>query len=236
MGKNKLQRFAENESFDFLFQPPAHEMYKKDFFLKSRWHEAFFKNNHPITLEIGCGKGEYTTGMAHMFPKRNFIGIDYKGARLWRGCKTRQEQKLENVAFIRNKIEFIQSFFAEDEISEIWITFPDPQIKKDKKKLTSQRFLNSYKTIAKNKSRVVLKTDSQHLYRFTKDLIRLNKMPLLFSSADIYKQEESARCYDIQTFYEKQFLADGKKITLTEFRLEKDKHYFNPPKKDRGKD
>jgi tRNA (guanine-N7-)-methyltransferase len=235
MGKDKLQRFAENETFDFLFQPRPHEMYKHDFFLKGKWNSAFFKNDNPITLEIGCGKGEYTTGMAQMFPNRNFIGIDYKGARLWRGCKTTQEKSLTNVAFIRNKIEFLNAFFGEDEISEIWITFPDPQIKKDKKKLSSERFLNIYKTLLQKDGKIFLKTDSVHLYDFTQELIKLNDIPLIFASKDIYGEKQSDRCYNIQTFYEKQFLAEDKKITLTEFILEKNKEYINPPRKPRKK-
>ena len=230
MGKNKLERFAENKTFDFLFQPRPHDMHKHDFYLKGKWNSHFFKNDNPTVLEVGCGKGEYTTGMAQIFPNKNFIGIDYKGARLWRGCKTTEENNLSNVAFIRNKIEFINSFFAEDEISEIWITFPDPQIKKDKKKLTSKRFLNNYKSILQTDGKAILKTDSVHLFDFTQKIIKLNNIPLIFASKDIYGEKQSERCYNIQTFYEKQFLAEDKKISLSEFRLEKDKLYINPPR------
>lgn len=229
MGKGKLEKFEENKQFNFLFQPSAQEMFTKDFHMKGKWHSDYFKNDRPIVLEIGCGKGEYTTGMAQLFPNKNYIGIDFKGARLWRGCITTAEKNLPNVAFIRNKIEFIRSFFADNEISEIWITFPDPQRQKDRKKLISERFLNMYKHIMKPGGSIFLKTDSRHLYEYTHRLIQLNAIELQFSSDDIYGNNLSDRCYGIKTFYERQFLEEEKKITLTQFSLEKEKQYINPP-------
>ncbi len=229
MGKGKLKKFEENKSFTFLFQPDVNEMFKHDFGLKGKWQSDYFCNDNPIVLEIGCGKGEYTTGMGKLFPEKNFIGIDFKGARLWRGCKTTKEQNLQNVAFIRNKIEFIQSFFSENEISEIWITFPDPQKEKDRKKLIAERFLNMYKHILQEGGSIFLKTDSKHLYDYTQRLIELNEISLNFSSPDIYAENATERCYNIQTFYEKKFLEENKKITLTEFQLSKNKTYINPP-------
>ncbi|MEA2042319.1 MAG: tRNA (guanosine(46)-N7)-methyltransferase TrmB [Bacteroidota bacterium] len=235
MSKNKLAKFAENETFDHLFQPRPHTMLKDDFFLKGKWRKEYFKNNNPIVLEVGCGKGEYTTGLAQLFPSKNFIGIDYKGPRLWKGCKTTEEKNLTNVAFIRNKIEFINSFFAENEIDDIWITFPDPQAKKDKKKLTSERFLNNFNTILKPGGKIRLKTDSKHLYEFTKKIIKLNAIELVFDSPDIYGENKVGEAHNIKTFYEKQFLTEAKEITLLKFKLEKDIDYKNPPKVPRKK-
>ncbi len=229
MGKGKLLKFEENNSFDFLFQPNAQKMYEEDFYLKGKWGSDFFKNDNPIVLEVACGKGEYTTGMAQLFPDKNFIGVDFKGARLWRGCKTRVEKNLTNVAFIRNKIEFLKSFFCENEISEIWVTFPDPQKEKDRKKLISERFLNMYKTLLKDNGSIFLKTDSKHLYDYTQRLIKLNDINPILASEDIYAEGIADKCYNIQTHYEKLFLKEGKKITLTEFKLDKEKVYINPP-------
>jgi len=227
MGKDKLKRFEENETFKNLFQPPPGVMYEKDFDLKGKWHEKYFKNNNPITLEIGCGKGEYTTGLAKMFPDRNFIGIDFKGARLWRGCKTAIENNLDNVAFIRNKIEFVGSFFDTDEISEIWITFPDPQSKKYKKRLTSARFLNNYSKFLKKNSIINLKTDSVLMHLFTLDIVKYNNLELLYANSDIYNTSEVDKLLEIKTHYEKLFLEENKKITYMKFRIDKDVEITN---------
>ena len=152
MGKNKLARFAENETFANLFQLTYEQITKEGFALKGKWNEDFFKNDNPIVLELGCGKGEYTVGLAKKYPNKNFIGIDIKGARLWRGCKTSNEDKMTNVAFVRTHIQMIESYFAENEVSEIWITFPDPQLKKPNKRLTCERFLKLYKNILKQEN------------------------------------------------------------------------------------
>ncbi len=228
MGKDKLRKFAENDTFSFLFQPTPNQMYTGEFELKGKWNTNFFKNDNPIVLEVGCGKGEYTTGLAERYPNKNFIGIDFKGARLWRGCRTVVEKELNNVAFIRNKIEFINSFFADNEISEIWVTFPDPQPKKAKKRLTSARFLNNYSKILKEKGTVNLKTDSRLMHFFTLAIIEENELENKFSSDDIYSLNEKDEILDIKTFYEKKFLAEGIKITYVKFDLKKDYNYINP--------
>ena len=230
MSKNKLKKFADNDKFEHLFQPRPHDMLVNDFFLKGKWNSDYFKNENPIVLEIGCGKGEYTTGLAQLFSDKNYIGIDYKGPRLWRGCKTVEEKKLSNVAFIRNKVEFLSSFFDNNEISDIWITFPDPQPKRDKKKLTSERFLNIFKGILSPGGYVRLKTDSKHMFDFTQRIIDLNDILLDFASDDIYGENESHRTHNIKTFYEEQFLEENKKITYTKFQIEKEKEYINPPR------
>ncbi len=228
MGKNKLKRFAENETFGHLFQPSPKEMLTNDFFLKGKWNKEYFKNENPIILEVGCGKGEYTTGLARFNPDKNYIGIDIKGPRLWRGSKTVQEEQLNNVAFIRNKVEFLTSFFAENEISEIWITFPDPQIKKMKKRLTSARFLELYSNILNPEGFIHLKTDSVLMHEFTKRIIELNNLELITATDDLYSSELSGEVKEIKTFYEQKFLDEGLKITYLKFRLNEKTNFINP--------
>jgi tRNA (guanine-N7-)-methyltransferase len=228
MGKNKHKRFEENKTFTFLFQPSAQEMYEGDFYLKGKWKKEVFKNENPIVLEVGCGKGEYTTGLAKQNVSKNYIGIDIKGPRLWRGCKTVKENNLENVAFIRNKVEFLTSFFANNEISEIWITFPDPQPKKIKKRLTSARFLDVYSQILYPDGLIHLKTDSMLMYNFTNKIIDLNGLNKLQSTDDVYSETEDTDLTQIQTYYEKSFLKKGLKITYTKFALSKKEMYLNP--------
>jgi len=228
MAKNKLQKFAEMETFENIFQPPPHLMLIEDFHLKGKWNEAYFKNSNKLTLEIGCGKGEYTTGLAEAFPGQNYVGLDLKGARLWRGCKTAIEKGLNNVAFIRNKAEFLGSFFAQDEASEIWVTFPDPQPKRQKKRLTSSRFLNMYKNILPEGGIVHLKTDSPLMYKYTKAIAEHNNAEIICHTEDLYK-ESSCQVPDIKTFYESKFLAKGILITYISFRIEKDTVYSEPP-------
>ncbi len=228
MGKNKLKRFAENETFGHLFQPSPKEMLTNDFFLKGKWNKEYFKNENPIILEVGCGKGEYTTGLARRNPEKNYIGIDIKGPRLWRGSKTVQEEQLNNVAFIRNKVEFLTSFFAENEISEIWITFPDPQIKKMKKRLTSARFLETYSKILNSEGIIHLKTDSILMHEFTKEMIHLNGLKTLFSTDNLYGTDLDNEVTQIKTFYEQKFLEEGLKITYLKFRLNEKTNFINP--------
>ncbi len=220
MGKNKLARFAENETFANLFQISYEQITKEGFALKGKWNEEFFKNDNPIVLELGCGKGEYTVGLAKKYPNKNFIGIDIKGARLWRGCKTSNEDSMTNVAFVRTHIQMIESYFAENEVSEIWITFPDPQLKKPNKRLTCERFLKLYKNILKQDGIVHLKTDSQELYEYTKDEVLIpSKREILYNTNDLYNSDFKEDVIEIQTFYESMYLKAGKPITYLKFRL-----------------
>ena len=220
MGKNKLARFAENETFANLFQLTYEQITKEGFALKGKWNEDFFKNDNPIVLELGCGKGEYTVGLAKKYPNKNFIGIDIKGARLWRGCKTSNEEKMTNVAFVRTHIQMIESYFAENEVSEIWITFPDPQLKKPNKRLTCERFLKLYKNILKQDGIVHLKTDSQELYEYTKDEVLIpSKREILYNTNDLYNSDFKEDVIEIQTFYESMYLKIGKPITYLKFKL-----------------
>jgi tRNA (guanine-N7-)-methyltransferase len=220
VGKNKLARFAENETFANLFQLTYEQVTKEGFALKGKWNKEFFKNDNPIVLELGCGKGEYTVGLAKKYPNKNFIGIDIKGARLWRGCKTSNEDKMTNVAFVRTHIQMIESYFAQNEVSEIWITFPDPQLKKPNKRLTCERFLKLYKNILKQDGIVHLKTDSQELYEFTKDEVLIpTKREILYNTNDLYNSDFKEDVIEIQTFYETMYLKIGKPITYLKFRL-----------------
>jgi len=230
VGKNKLQRFEENESFPNLIQPPFSEIFRNEYPLKGLWNKTLFKNNNPIVLELGCGKGEYTVGLAKMYPEKNFIGIDIKGARLWRGAKTAIEAKMNNVAFIRTRIEHITSFFCKDEVSEIWITFPDPQPKRinTKKRLSSSVFLNFYKSFLKPDGLVHLKTDSIDLHRYTRNLIELNNVKIHRSTEDLYVTEKDDPILAIKTFYEEQYLEKGLPITYLCFDLSNDKTIIEP--------
>ena len=207
------------KSFDHVVEPLWDEVYNKDYKLKGRWASDFFGNTKPIVLELGCGKGEYTIGLAELYPDKNFIGIDIKGARMWKGAKYAAVNKIDNVAFLRSHIEVISSFFAAGEISEIWITFPDPQIKKQKKRLSSARFLNQYKEFLKPEGLVHLKTDSVLLHSFTMDLVRLNNLNLVYASNDLYENLKDDKILSIKTFYESQYLAYGLKITYMKFQL-----------------
>ena len=225
MGHHKLERFAENLTFPNLFQV-SYEMLKEEGFpKKGKWHEHF-GNNNPITLELGCGKGDYTISLARIHPERNFIGVDIKGARLWRGAKTAVEEKMQNVAFIRTRIELIENFFDADEVSEIWITFPDPQPKKEFKRLTCERFLNYYKHFLQPGSPIHLKTDSLELHEYTRDeVIAPAGYRTEFATANLYAppadQHPEIPCLReaqmTQTFYERMFLAEGKPITYLKF-------------------
>ena len=173
MGKDKLRKFAENLTFKCMVQPEFDDIFHKDHPLKGKWHSDFFHNDNPIILELGCGRGEYTVALAERNPDKNYIGIDIKGARMWRGAKTATERGMSNVGFVRTRIEFIRSFFAEGEIAEIWITFPDPQLKsrRAKKRLTSPLFLADYKRMLEETGVINLKTDSKHLFNYTAAVI-----------------------------------------------------------------
>jgi tRNA (guanine-N7-)-methyltransferase len=224
VGKNKLARWTELGSYDNVIQPEISEISGKDHPVKGKWQNELFKNKNPIVLELGCGKGEYTIGLANRFSDNNFIGIDIKGARLWRGAKTANEQKLPNVAFLRTRIEFINSFFSENEVDEIWITFPDPHPggRNSNKRLTSPIFLNSYRLFLKEKGLIHLKTDNTELYNFTKTVVNYNNLETVISTNDLYS-DKIDNILSIRTHYEKIFLDAGLKINFLSFRLDKEK-------------
>jgi tRNA (guanine-N7-)-methyltransferase len=220
--KNKLKRFRENDTFSNVLQPTREEIVANEFPLKGKWNTDFFKNDAPIVLELGCGKGEYTVALAKKFPEKNFIGIDIKGARFWRGAKTALEDGMNNSAFIRTQIELIEGLFEENEVSEIWITFPDPQIKykRTKHRLTNADFLARYKKILKESGTVHLKTDSEFMHGYTLGLLHGAGHDVLYSNHDVYKNEGSPEeVTEIQTFYESQYLEVNKPITYIHFKI-----------------
>ncbi len=216
------------EKFHSVIQPDFHEVFNKDHKLKGKWNTLIFKNKNPIILELGCGKGEYSIGLAEKFPSKNFIGIDIKGARIWRGSKTVIEKGLNNVVFLRTRIEVINSFFSTNEISEIWLTFPDPQKNKAKKRLNSPPFLNRYKEFLVDKGIIHLKTDSLLLYLYNQAIIKENNLNCLISTRNIYSEEYEGAEYSIRTFYEKQFLEKDKLINYQKFQLAGDKKIIEP--------
>ena len=216
--KNKLKRFRENDIFSNVIQPTREEVID-GFSLKGNWH-SHFNNNNPIILELGCGKGEYTIALARNNPDINYIGIDLKGARFWRGAKTALEENLTNVAFIRTQIELIDLLFAENEVEEIWITFPDPQIKytRTKHRLTNAEFLKKYSTVLKPDGIVNLKTDSEFMHGYTLGLLHGAGHEVLYAHHDIYKNYHAPEeVTSTQTFYESQYLETGKPITYIKF-------------------
>lgn len=221
MGKNKHRRFQENLTFNNLIQPEFDDIFKKDHQLKGRWRKNFFGNDNPLILELGCGRGEYTVALGEKFPDKNFIGVDIKGARMWRGAKTATENGMSNVAFLRTRIEFIDSFFNTGEVDEIWITFPDPQLKKSrvKKRLTSPGFLASYAKFLKPGGKVHLKTDCLHLHDYTLAVVNVNGLVTEFADSDIYGNGTADDILSIKTTYESQFLKEGKSITYVRFLL-----------------
>ncbi|WP_435261111.1 tRNA (guanosine(46)-N7)-methyltransferase TrmB [Tenacibaculum sp. nBUS_03] len=218
--KNKLKRFKENDTFSNVIQPTREEVIG-DFQYKGKWRD-FFKNDNPIVLELGCGKGEYTIALAEKNPDKNFIGVDIKGARFWRGAKTAIENNMENVAFIRTQIELIDFIFAENEVDEVWITFPDPQIKykRTKHRLTNSEFLKKYNQILKAEGTINLKTDSEFMHGYTLGLLHGEGHEILHANHDVYKDYYSPEeVTGTQTFYEKQYLEKGKPITFVKFRV-----------------
>lgn len=236
MGKGKLFKFAENETFSCLLQPDSDSVLRSDDPIKGNWNRDMFVGRlggveAPITVELGCGKGEYTIDLATRVPGNNYIGVDIKGARLWRGAKTATEAEARNVAFLRTRIEFINSLFAPGEIDEIWVTFCDPQPKKPNKRLTSPVFLEKYRRFLKPGGTVHLKTDSQDLHAYTLDVVREQGLELLFATDDLYSCRDSEgrptsdylaahpELFEVQTHYEKMFLAQGMPITYLAFKL-----------------
>ena len=221
--KNKLRRFKENETFSNVFQPSRDELVNSNFNLKGNWRSEVFKNDNPLVLELGCGKGEYSVALAQKYPNKNFIGIDIKGARFWRGAKTAIEEDIPNVVFLRTQIELIDHAFANSEVDEIWITFPDPQIKykRTKHRMTNATFLQRYKAILKPEGVVNLKTDSEFMHGYTLGLLHGEGHEVLYANHNVYKQEGSPEeVTSIQTFYESQYIEQNKPITYIRFKIE----------------
>ncbi|MBU8883176.1 tRNA (guanosine(46)-N7)-methyltransferase TrmB [Flavobacteriaceae bacterium JJC] len=224
MGKNKLARFAENKTLPNVFQPTREEALD-NYHLKGKWRSEVFKNQNPIVLELGCGKGEYSVGLAKSFPEKNFIGIDIKGARFWFGAKEAAEKNLDNVAFLRTQIELVDCFFDKDEVDEIWITFPDPQIKyrRTKHRMTHPEFLDRYRKILKKDGIIHLKTDSEFLHGYTLGLLQGQGHEILSAHHDIYGAPEyepgTPLLREIKTYYEGLFSAKGKTITYIKFKI-----------------
>lgn len=223
MGKGKLQKFAEMETFRNVFQYPYSVIENVPFEMKGRWRDEYFHNQNPIVLELGCGKGEYTVGLARMFPDINFIGVDIKGARMHKGAKEAISENLANVAFLRTNIEFIDRFFGEDEVQEIWLTFSDPQMKNPRKRLSSTYFMERYRRFIVDKGIVHLKTDSNFLFTYTRYMVEHNSLPLLFSTEDLYHtdgiDEATRQILGIKTYYEQQWIERGLNIKYMKFEL-----------------
>ena len=223
MGKGKLAKFAEMETFSNVFQYPFSVVDNVPFEMKGHWREQYFKNNHPVVLELGCGKGEYTVELARLYPEMNFIGVDIKGARMWTGAKQAIEAGLKNVAFLRTNIEMIDRFFAESEVQEIWLTFSDPQMKNAHKRLTSTFFLNRYRKFLVDGGIVHLKTDSNFLFTYTTCMVKEDKLPVVFSTEDLYHteglDEETHKILSIQTYYESMWIERGLNIRYMKFLL-----------------
>lgn len=236
MGKNKLKKFAEIEQFKCVLQYPRKKLIDQGFPYKGEWKKEVFKNDCPITLELGCGKGEYTVGLAEHNPTNNYVGIDIKGARIWKGAKEVCEKGIDNAVFLRSEIENISEFFGEGEVDDIWITFPDPQMQKARKRLTSTRFLQLYSRFLKPDGIIHLKTDSQFLYEYTCRLVKKNKFEVIENFDDLYGSGASDPAKSIKTFYESQWLSRGKKIKLISFRLHPATDYEEPESDDIPKD
>ena len=254
MGHDKLRKFAENETFSCLLQPEASSVLDKvegsnslilrEHPIKGHWNERMFATAQPIVLELGCGKGEYTIDLSRREPSLNYIGVDIKGARLWKGAKFATENKLPNVAFLRTRIEFIEAFFAPEEVSEIWLTFSDPQMKSENCRLTSPLFLERYRKSLKKGGIVHLKTDSRFLYEYSKAVAEQNGLRILASTNDLYGtgRQDLSDCalrsvagesaidalFEVQTFYERMFTAQGYKITYLSFVIDHDGPYIHP--------
>lgn len=220
MGKNKLAKFANMEEYPHVFQYPYAVLKEKGFEMKGKWNELFFKNNNPIVLELGCGKGEYTVGLGKLFPNKNFIGLDIKGARMWTGAKQSLEDGMTNVAFLRTHIEMINQFFDKGEIAEIWITFPDPQMNKVNKRMTSTRFMKLYREILQEDGIIHLKSDSSFMFTYTSAMVELNNLPVLYETDNLYASDLVDDILSIQTYYEAQWISRGLTIKYLKFRCE----------------
>lgn len=222
--------------FECVYQYPREELIKAGFPHRGKWNTEVFGSAAPIVVELGCGKGEYTVGLAKHNPQRNYIGVDIKGARMWRGAKTVEEESIGNAAFLRAEIENIKEFFTPGEVDEIWITFPDPQMQKVRKRLTSTRFLNYYRNILKADGIINLKTDSPFLYEYTRRLVERNGFEVLSQTDDLYGSGMADPVTSIKTFYEQQWLSRGKHIKLISFRLPAKGELLEPEADDIPKD
>lgn len=220
MSKGKLAKFAETKTFDNFFEPTRNEVVEGHFALKGRWHE-YFGNKHPIVLELCCGRGEYTIGQAQLFPDKNFIGMDRKGARMWKGCRQSIDEGMKNVAFLRGYIDYVNFCFDKDEVSEIWITFPDPQPQKPRKRMTAPVFLDRYRQILHDEGSIHLKTDSELMYNFTLEVINEQQLTILENIDNLYALDSLADNLKIKTYYENMWLAQGATIRYINFSLNK---------------
>lgn len=219
MGKNKLRKFAEMEQMACVHQFPWGVIEQNDCPLRGRWRQECFGNGNPLVLELGCGRGEYAVGLGRRFPDKNFIGIDIKGARMWTGARQVTAEGITNVAFLRTSIELLDRMFAPDEVDEIWITFPDPQMKKVNKRLTSTRFMELYRRLLKENGTIHLKTDSPFLYTYTREMARHNSLPIAVDTDDLYHSELQSDILDIKTYYEQQWLSRGLTIKYLQLTL-----------------
>jgi tRNA (guanine-N7-)-methyltransferase len=223
MGKGKLAKFADMETYENVFQYPYSVVEHVPFEMQGHWHEQYFHNNNPIVLELGCGKGEYTVGLAKLYPNMNFIGVDIKGARMWTGATQALEEGLKNVAFLRTNIEIIDRFFSAGEVKEIWLTFSDPQMKNPRKRLSSTWFLERYRKFLSDGGFIHLKTDSNFLFTYTTYLVEKNKLPLVVKTTDLYQESENnsslKEAAAIQTYYESMWIERGLNIKYMKFSL-----------------
>lgn len=225
MSKNKLSKFADMATYDHVVEAPFQTPTTPPHPLRGQWHKDFFKNDHPIVLELGCGRGEYCVGLGRMFPDKNFLGVDIKGSRMWSGATEALQEGLTNVGFLRTHIEFIDKFFALGEVSEIWLTFSDPQMKKATKRLTSTYFMERYRHFLVDGGLVHLKTDSRFLFTYTDLMVQANALPVEFRTDDLYhtlsalEDEEVSSILGIRTYYEQQWLDRGLSIKYLKFRL-----------------
>lgn len=219
MSKGKLAKFADMAAFPHVFEYPFSVVDEVPFEMRGAWNERFFKNNHPIVLELGCGRGEYTVGLGRLFPGKNFIGVDIKGARMWSGAKESAETGMTNVAFLRTNIEIIDRFFAPGEVSEIWLTFSDPQMKKATKRLTSTYFMERYRRFLVDNGLIHLKTDSNFMFTYTRYMVEHNHLPVEVLTDDLYHSGLADEILSIRTYYEQQWLDRGLNIKYLRFRL-----------------
>jgi tRNA (guanine-N7-)-methyltransferase len=219
VGKNKLKKFEDMATFPHVVEAPFNEVFHNNHALYGRWKEEFFGNSNPVVIELGCGKGEYTVGLARLFPQKNFIGVDIKGNRMHRGATDALDEGLKNVGFLRTRIEAIHSFFEPSEVDEIWLTFPDPQIKKFRKRLTCTRFLAAYAKFLKSGGIIHLKTDSLFMYTYTRELLKANNIEPLVDEVDLYANGYQDEILSIQTYYESKWLRHGIPIKYLKFKL-----------------
>ena len=232
MSKGKLAKFADMETYENVFQYPYSVVEHVPFEMQGHWHEEYFHNDNPIVLELGCGKGEYTVGLAKRYPDMNFIGVDIKGARMWTGATQAVKEGLRNVAFLRTNIEIIDRFFAPDEVTEIWLTFSDPQMKNPRKRLTSTYFMNRYRRFLIDGGLIHLKTDSNFLFTYTTYMVEKNQLPLILHTNDLYSENsensEFSEAASIQTYYEQMWIDRGLNIKYMKFHLPHDGELVEP--------